>query len=220
MIKAVIALVVVVVLTLSVIFYSMPYLAWFSENENVTASGAAVSIKDYGISDEYYYKTASDEEYKEITTWDHVFKGLCPGDSVSIKAVYTNNSAETHGLIVYFGLSVGSSETPIEKDGKYYYLSTQLKITEILKDGEIQSVSGDGYLMKPPADKIAYDTEQTAENVLIAKNISLTSGGRATVEFTVEFVNYPNVDQNVYQGFGNGNGNESCYRQLIAFIGE
>ena len=113
---------------------------------------------------------------------------------------------------MYLGLLANEVETPLVLDDKYYYLSTQLKIVEISVNG--QSVQDDKYLMTPPTDKLAYDAEQTVENVLIAQ-FDLLASQTATVEVTVEFVNYADVDQNVFQGFGKGSENAGkCFRKF------
>ena len=189
--------------------------AWFSENRKVTANGATVNLDGYGITDVYFSKGVGAADYTQITGWDHLFQDLNPGESLSIRAQYANQSDETHVLRVYFGLNDGNSVTPLVKDGKYYYFGTQLKITEVVLNGVAQSVADQTFLMTPPADKIAYDAEQTVQNVFLVE-IPLLPGDSATAEITVQFVNYPDVDQNAYQGFGKGT--ESCFRQLIAFV--
>lgn len=213
--QAVTIMVLFVVLGVNAIIYFSRAFAWFADNRKVQTNGATVNLAGFGISDVYFSKGVGAAEFTEISSWDHVFQNLNPGESVSIKAQYTNDSDKTHVLNVYFGLDDDSKETPLVKDGKYYYLSTQLKITDITLNGVAQSIAEEKFLMTPPADKIAYDTEQAVQNVFIAE-IPLLSGESATVEITVQFINYSDVDQNDYQGFGKGT--ESCFRQLIAYI--
>ncbi|MGN1078428.1 MAG: hypothetical protein ACI4ST_07910 [Candidatus Gallimonas sp.] len=213
--QSVAILALLVLLGVNVVIYFSRSFAWFANNENVEANSTTVNLAEFGISDAYFFKGVGADDYTEISSWDLVFQNMNPGESVSIKGQYTNNSDKTHTLSLYFGLFDGSTETPLVKDGKYYYLSTQLKITDVVVNGVAQSVSDEKYLMSPPADKIAYDTEQTVQNVFIAE-IPLFSGESATAEITVQFVNYSNVNQNDYQGFGQGE--ENCFRQLTAFI--
>lgn len=211
---AVVILVLLVVLGASVLVYFNRTLGWFADNRNVSASGAEVALAQYGIEGTYFAKGANEVEFSQIDG-DFVFSGIAPGQRVSLQARYTNNSAENRALSVYLGLLATDVETPLVLDGKYYYLSTQLKIVAISVNGAAQSVQDDKFLMTPPADKLAYDAEQTVENVLIAQ-FDLLASQTATVEVTVEFVNYADVDQNVFQGFGNGAG--KCFRKFIAFV--
>ncbi|MGN1093933.1 MAG: hypothetical protein ACI4SC_03035 [Candidatus Neoclostridium sp.] len=215
-VMAVVLLVLIVVFGINVVIYFNRSFGWFSRSLNANAKGMEVSLAGYGITDVYFRKGVGESDYTEITSWDSVFSGLSPGDSVSIKAQYSNDSGTAHTLGVYFGIGDGN-EIPLVKDGKYYYFGTQLKITEIVIDGNEQSFTGDKFLMTPPSDKLAYDAQQTAENAFIA-DVSVPSGGSAAVEITVQFVNYPDVNQNVYQGFGKGS--ETCFRQLIAYVND
>ena len=211
---AVVILVLLVVLGASVLVYFNRTLGWFADNRNVSANGAEVALAQYGIEGTYFAKGANEAEFSQIDG-DFVFSGIAPGQRISLQARYANNSAENRTLSVCLGLLATDVETPLVLDGKYYYLSTQLKIVAISVNGAAQSVQDDKFLMTPPTDKLAYDAEQTAENVLIAQ-FDLLASQTATVEVTVEFVNYDNVDQNVFQGFGNGS--ENCFRKFIAFV--
>ena len=166
----------------------------------------------------YYWQTASEAASLGDSGWvgsatPSLFSATA--ETWAEETVYTDNSAENRALSVYLGLLATDVETPLVLDGKYYYLSTQLKIVAISVNGAAQSVQDDKFLMTPPADKLAYDAEQTVENVLIAQ-FDLLASQTATVEVTVEFVNYADVDQNVFQGFGNGAG--KCFRKFIAFV--
>ena len=215
LIKTTIILVLLVVLGINAVIYSNRSFAWFGSNRNTDANGAAVNLAEYGISDAYFAKGVGEVDYTEITDWERIFQNLNPGESISIKAQYANRSDKTHTLRVYLGLIDGSREVPLVKGGKYYYLSTQLIISDTMVNGVSQTGADNPYLMTPPTDKTAYDTEQTVQNKFIAE-ISLPAGESATVEITVQFVNYSDVSQNDYQGFGAGT--ENCFRQLIAFI--
>ncbi|MGN1066759.1 MAG: hypothetical protein ACI4QH_03010 [Candidatus Fimimonas sp.] len=209
---AVVILVLLVVLGASLLVYFNRTLGWFADNRNVSASGAEVTLAQYGIEGTYFAKGANEAEFSQ-KDGDFGFGGIAPGQQVSMQARYVNNSTETRTLSVYLGLLANEVETPLVLDDKYYYLSTQLKIVAISVNG--QSVQENKFLMTPPTDKLAYDAEQTVENVLVAQ-FDLLASQTVTVEVTVEFVNYADVDQNVYQGFGNGT--ENCFRKFIAFI--
>ncbi|MDD6995790.1 MAG: hypothetical protein SPH68_04935 [Candidatus Borkfalkiaceae bacterium] len=217
--RTVVILLLLVVLGINAFIYFNRSWAWFADNKTIQANGAKVNLAYFGVSDVYFSKEAGEVDYTEISSWDHLFLNLSPGESVSIKAQYTNHSDVTRKLSVYFGLPYGSTETPVIKNGdtgdKYYYLSTQLKITGIAVNGVTQSIDENMFLMTPPSDKIAYESEQTPQNLPVAE-INLPSGESATAELTIEFINYPDIDQNDYQGFGKGT--ENCFRQLIAYI--
>lgn len=183
-------------------------IAWFSNNRHVSANGASVSIDDIGIEDTYYYWDDASGDYMSIESWEHIFAGMMPGDTVTIKAEYKNTSGEDRAIRVVFAVPPGG-EIPIIEDGKYYYLSTQLQITEI--NGGEQNL----FLLTPPENGIDYEAEQTLDDITLVNPLSIASGATATVEFTVQFVNYSDIDQNAYQGFGAKG--ETCFRQVVAY---
>ena len=69
----------------------------------------------------------------------------------------------------------------------------------------------------------SFDSEQAVPDPIVLAEFDLAARTTASLEITVEFVNYPTVDQNAYQGFGNkgqGEKREKCYRQVIAYVAE
>ena len=222
MVQSLIIMIFLAFLLVFAVFYFNHSMAWLSQNREVNANGASVQLASLGIIDTYSSKGVG-EEYTEIKAWDRIFSGLMPGDSVSIEAKYENTSGTTRTLKVVF--SPGSDgETPYVEDEKfYYYFGTQLKITSIsLKNVEGKVEETGKFLMEPPGDKVSFDLKQAVPDPdpIELAEFDLAAGTWASLEITVEFVNYPTVDQNAYQGFGSKGQGEKCYRQVIAYVAE
>lgn len=195
----------------SIVIVCNSSVAWLISNKNLDAGGMPLSIEDIGITEEYYYKNGSSEEYRKLTDSEKIFDGLLPGDAVSVRAIYENISEKSRNVTLDFTVP-SSGEIPLVANGKYYYLSTQLRITEINNNGSISSPNV--FLLTPPGNLIYFEEAQTPTDIHIA-DFSIAPGERVTVEFTVEFVNYTDIDQNVYQGFGQGG--ERCFRHIVAY---
>ena len=218
MVQSLIIMIFLAFLMVFAVFYFNHSMAWLSQNTEVNANGASVQLASLGITDTYSSKGVGEAEYTKIEAeaWDHIFRELIPGDSVSIKAEYENTSGSARTLRVVF--SPGSDgETPyIEESSKYYYFGTQLKITSISLNGD-EKAPGEGiFLMTPPDNKVSYDSEQAVLPIVLAE-FDLAARTTASLEITVEFVN-STVDQNAYQGFGGKGQGENCYRQVIAYV--
>lgn len=213
---SVLAIVLVCVIIVSAIIIMNPSVAWFATNDRVNANEAAVDLSTLGITDKYYSRYG-DGEFAEITSLAHVFEKLTPGDTVTVKAEYTSEAQEDINLKVYFR-DMGDGEVPlVTEDGKYCYFGTQLRVTQKTMNGATPE-DVNAFLVEPPTDKVYYDAQAAANDIHLG-DITVTAGATYTLEFTVEFINYPNIDQNVYQKFGaKTDSTEKCYRQLVAIV--
>lgn len=219
MVQSLIIMIFLAFLVVFAVFYFNHSMAWLSQNTEVNANGASVQLASLGITDTYFSKGVGEADYAPITEWDRIFSELMPEDSVSIKAEYKNNSGTTRTLKVVF--SPGSDgETPYVEDGKFYYFGTQLKITSISLNVEGKVAETGKFLMEPPGDKVSFDSKQAVPASIVLAEFDLDKDTTASLEITVEFVNYPTVDQNAYQGFGSKGQGEKCYRQMIAYVAE
>lgn len=215
-----------------VILLNNSSVAWFAQNKKVDANGMSVSLKDFGITDKYYAKYnkhGTQTEYEEITSWKHLFDNLWPGDTVSIKVEYTGTEDQLRNLKVSFK---ALDEKPLEKtvDGqtRYFYFGSQLRIIAI---NGVEQTDGP-FLVTPSANKIYYEAQTTPNEIELARFENMAKGTTYTLEFTVQFVNYPDVDQNDYQGFDKpipatdpSTGDpqdppESCLWQLVGIVEE
>jgi hypothetical protein len=97
-------------------------------------------------------------------------------------------------------------ELPLVIDGRYYYLSTQLKLIE-----------RDLFLTPPPNDRLAYDSPVTPTDTGVGE-VTVPAGGTAELIFTVTLVNYPDLDQSAYQGFGTLGAGEACHRRIVSAV--
>ena len=177
-------------------------LAWFSKNEQVTSSGTTIDTDAVAVTMQVYAKGPRDDDFVAIASLDHIFSDLMPGERVTFRVEIANNENTPLTVGVAFEAFDGC-ETPLVLDGRYYYLSTQLRI-----------VQTDEYLLAPPTDFLSYESEMTLENKT-ASSVTVPAKSTTETTFELEFVNYANIDQNAYQGFGES---AFCTRKLILVL--
>lgn len=177
-------------------------MAWFATNKEVSGSGMQVKVDGLDITISYYCKGPADADYVEIDSLDNVFDGLLPGDTVGIKIKYENGESVDRSAKVYLSCFDGC-EAPLVIDGRFYYLSTQLKVVQ----------TGD-FLLNPPIDSLSYETEQSLSDLKVGE-LTIPSGASDELEFSIQFVNYTDVDQSAYMNFGNI-GSECCNRIITS----
>lgn len=183
--------------------------AWFASNEEVNGSGMQVKVDGLDITISYYCKGPADADYVETDSLENVFKGLLPGDTVQIKVKYKNDESIAHSAKVFLS-SFDGCEVPRVIEGEdnvksYYYFGTQLKV-----------VGTNEFLLTPPSDFLSYGAgEELTLSDLKVGDVTIPSGESAELEFSIQFVNYTDIDQSVYENFGN-NGSECCYRIITS----
>ncbi len=190
----------------SAILFRPNSLAWFADNDTVNASGMQVKADKLDVTISYYRKGPSDSDYVEIESFDSIFEGIMPGETVKIKLAYDSKETEDESATVYLSAFEGC-ETPLVIDGRYYYFGTQLKILE-----------NDEFLISPPVDYVSYGEEAEASDILLGE-VTVFANSVTEFEFSVQFVNYPDVDQNAYQGFGTLGEGECCLRTITSDFG-
>jgi hypothetical protein len=164
-----------------------------------------VGIDGYKIDIAYSYKKNGDADYSELSDFSELFSSFMPGDTVALKVTYTNNDSVARKITSVLEAPVGC-EVPLQIDGRYYYFSTQIRVVE----------TGD-FLIAPPDDKLSSDSLLTAESIAIG-TLTLASGATDELVITFEFVDYADVDQNVYQGFGDADSVGVCYRVVASSV--
>lgn len=194
-------IVTVLLIVSSVVVFRPRSFAWFADNREVGAGGMQLAADTLDITMTYYIKGPFDTEYVKIETFESVFDGLMPGDTVWLKVAYESGEAADHSVKVYLD-SFDGCETPLLIDGRYYYFSTQLKAVEL-----------DKFLLAPPADKLSYEAQQTLPSLELG-TLTAAANSVSEFEFSVQFVNYTDVNQNAYQGFGTLGEGERCYRVI------
>ena len=188
----------------AVLFRSSSF-AWFSRNMEVDVRGMQTQINGADILVSYYKSDPSGEGFLPMTDPGELFAGMMPGDSVRIKAAYRSLVDEDTVVSVRMTLPEGG-EKALEIDGRYYYLSTQLKVVE-----------RDTFLLAPPPDRLGYDAPVALTDTALGE-VTVPARGEAELIVTVVFVNYTDLDQSVYQGFGDDSGGEHCYRILESVL--
>ena len=176
-------------------------LGWFSSNDKVSANNMQVSIQGTDISVSYYYKTKTMSDFEAMTSSTQMLKGLLPGDSVSIRVIYTNNDERDFTINAYLDYENGY-EVPIISEDKYYYLSSQLVVNETTS------------LLPNAIDNLYFTSAQIPQDISL-KEFELDSGEEYTFDFTITFINL-DVDQNIYQDFGSSDNGGKCYRKIIS----
>ena len=201
--EALLLLLLLALLSVGILYIFKPdSLAWFSKNEQVTSGGTTLDTDAVAVTMQLYAKGPRDDDFVAIASLDHIFSDLMPGERVTFRVEITNNENTPYTVGVAFEAFDGC-ETPLVLDGRYYYLSTQLRIVET---GE--------YLLAPPTDFLSYESEMALENKT-ADSVTVPAESTAETTFTLEFVNYADIDQNAYQGFGES---AFCTRKLILVL--
>ena len=185
----------------SIVLFRPNSLAWFASNMNLSANGMQVNVDKLDITMTYYRKGPSDADYVQIQSFESIFDGLFPGDTVSLKVTYDSKEAEEHNVTVYLS-GFDGCEVPIVIDERYYYFGSQLKIVET-----------DEFLLTPPADFVSYDAEQECAAKTVG-TVTIPAKSTADFEFSIQFVNRADTDQNAYQGFGSLGLGERWYRNI------
>jgi hypothetical protein len=180
--------------------------AWFTTNKEASANNLQLKAEDLDISIAYYRKGAHESEYTRIDSFSSVFDGMMPGDTVSLKVEYTSNEARAYKATVCFDCPDGC-EAPLLQNEKYYYFGTQLKI----------NATGE-FLVTPPTDFLSYTSPQVPERLELG-TLEIAAGASSYIEVQITFVNYDDVDQSIYQGFGS-NGDAVCYRVISSSFEE
>ena len=186
-------------------FFNSGAFAWLAREDQVTATGMQTQIKGTAVTISYYYRLSSDDDFSALTDFSTLFKGMVPGDRAEIRVKYKNTEDNPHTVNVALECPDGG-ETPLVIEGKKYYFSTQLRVVE---NGE--------FLTTPPTDKVSTDTALLPNTIALGA-VNLDPQDEGAIEFTLEFVNYPDVDQNAYQNFGSSGGGESCNRVITSTI--
>lgn len=177
-------------------------MAWFATNKEVNGNDMQVKVDGLDITISYYCKGPTDADYLKTDSLKNVFEGLLPGDTVWIKIKYDNGENVDRSVKVYLSCFDGC-EAPLVIDGRFYYLSTQLKVVQ----------TGD-FLLNPPIDSLSYETEQSLSDLKVGE-LTIPSGASDELEFSIQFVNYTDVDQSAYMNFGNI-GSECCNRIITS----
>ena len=172
--------------------------AWFSRNMKNDVNGMQVKVDSVEITVKYY-KAVGDGVFEPLASPEDIFAGMMPGDSVTIRVDYGSYAEHDVTLAVRLE-STEDGDTPLEIDGRYYYLATQLKIVET-----------DEFILTPPDDKIAYDAPVPVPVTELGE-VTVPAGSTASFSFTVTFVNHPDADQSAYQG------TLGCYRTIVSAI--
>ena len=164
----------------SVILFRPDSFAWFANSKNVNSSGMQLEIEKRDITMTYYRKGPSDTDYVKIESFESVFDGLVPGDTVWLKIAYDSKASRDHSVTVYLD-SFDGCEAPLIIDGRYYYYGTQLKI---LETGE--------FLLSPPADSISYESESQPQDRKIGTvSLSANSITEASENLEISLENAP-----------------------------
>lgn len=186
----------------SLVLFRGSSFAWFSNNRQNGVRGMQTEVSGAGITIEYYKQSPDGEGYLPLLRPEEIFSGMMPGDSVRLLVRYTSHAEADISLSVRLSVPEGG-EVPLTIGGRYYYLSTQLKVVET---GE--------FLLAPPDDLLSYGAPVAPTDTELG-TVTVPAGGEAELAFSVMLVNYPDTDQSAYQGFGTG-GEETCYRQILS----
>lgn len=161
-------------------------LGWFASNESVDADKMNVRIDGTEIIVAYYYKTAQMADYAEMTAPEQMIEGLMPGDTVRIRVEYTNKDDRSFSLSPYLDYEDGF-EAPLVSEGRYYYLSSQLRVNDTL-------------MLSGATDDLYFTEQQTPTDIYFDAIEGIAPEETKELEFTITFIHL-DKDQNMYQNF-------------------
>ncbi len=234
--------------------YISTTLGWFSQNSEVSASGIGVISDHLDISVEYFCCetdhtngenwTGHDSDgdcWEKIENWEQLGKfDLHPGESVYIKAVYTNNETSSYIGNTYFvpveevplveTITVTNTSTDPETTSQkeqFYYLGSQLYLSSLKvgEKGEMQTpdtTNAENFLVpytlnNKTAPVLCFDDTITAGNTTICNEFTVPAksgenAGLFTIEFSITFINLAENQNNYkYKNFGTVG---KCSRQI------
>ncbi len=204
--------------------------AWFSANKDSNAGGMNIRPEGLDITASYSYQGVGMTDFAAVTSWEELFSGMVPGDSVCLKAVYENNMSKAYTASLFFSPEQNGEiplYTDFDRDGtnELYYFGSQLQITAVTQQNSTATVTGSDnvgafLVANPTNDTVSFAQAQTVTDTLIAQGLTLpahdgTNPGTLTVTVTVTFLYLPTINQNAYQGFGTSDAGERCCRFLV-----
>ncbi len=203
--------------TLMILVLAIAYfgesMGWFSQSKSVFATGIGVTADGFDISVAYSYSIDDGTTYTDVDSWDEIPLDLVPNKAVYIKAVYTSHESEVYTGKTYFVPveEVPYTETDASGHTKYYYLGSQLFLSSLKIDGTAQTISTDANSYLVPytlgdaaatAPLLCFDHEATAPNTPICDSFTIPANGTVTLEFSLQFINLPENQNNYkYQNF-------------------
>ena len=150
--KAASLLLLAIFLCTSVFIYLQKSFGWFSDNDEVSASGISVqsgtgAAIDIAMS---YAKFGGDKTVAEIKALTYtnigttasapIFNGLLPGDKIALKLSFTNNESSVRYLTLSMLAPTEENETPIitsvttsggSSTNRYHYFGSQIRINSV-----------------------------------------------------------------------------------------
>ena len=213
-----------VALVLAMCVFLKGSLAWFAQNDVVSAKGISVSAK--GLPDADVYLMIDDVRVDESAV--DLFSDMIPGQTANFKIGVKNNTDGKISFFLAIAASTAEEDTAYVVDGLYHYFGSQIRINSI-KNGsdDLLTRSGaDSYLL-PLADDLysdglpptALDSEydfSLLEERTLTEELVIDAGGEVFLDVELEFVDN-NTLQNAYIDFGKTEG-QTLARTLLCYL--
>lgn len=197
----------ILLILLAIFLYGNRSAGWFSSNEEVKGTGMEVKMNGVhlsGISEITYKRIHAGKEDTSPEAKDSLF----PGDQLILSFTFTTvkidpQEAGTAKFNVDLSINAPSADYdhPVVDNGKYYYLSSQVKVVTVtLKDGDqvLKTLSPEKTLSEAAwGGKTEMKNPPASVSVGI---VSLNPEKTYTVEVTLEYINAPNYNQSILRG--------------------
>lgn len=174
--KAASLLLLAIFLCTSVFIYLQKSFGWFSDNDEVSASGLSVqsgSGAAVNISMSYQKNGTGDFIAIDSSSTAPIFKDLNPGDKIALKLSFTNNESTVRYLSLSMLAPTAENEKPIMHDSnhevttdpgaavRYHYFGSQIRINSVSVNADFdptyllttEFISGSDTLQKTYVEK-------------------------------------------------------------------
>lgn len=197
-----------IVLVALIVGYLSYSFGWFAKNDNVKGGGLGISAQDASVE---ITKITSEGGVVKTNQLAVDFNDIIPGDSVTVVITVTCYK-ELPSLQIDISAPSGC-ETPVVDNGLYYYLGSQILITEFTYNGTALNVDAVGKSLMASSPEDGWGTTQTLTPVDITlHSLSPLTVGEHVFSLKFTFYNAP-YEQNILKDFGKTPG-QICYREF------
>lgn len=244
--KAASLLLLAIFLCTSVFIYLQKSFGWFSDNDEVSASGISVQSGTGAAIDiamSYQKNETGDFIAINESSTAPIFRDLLPGDKIALKLSFTNNESNVRYLTLSMLAPTEDNEKPIMHDSnhavttdpeeavRYHYFGSQVRINSVgekeinkylLETTPLTGGFQQTYYEKPTEDDNVFNKTANATDIQLytqSDSIALAGNGTTTdVIIVFEFVDNSTI-QNAYINFGSQAG-QLCQRTLYCTFEE
>ena len=197
-----------IVLVALIVGYLSYSFGWFAENDNTKGSGIGISPQDASVE---ITKVTSEGGEVKMNQFAVDFNDMIPGD---VATVHITITCYKELPMLHIGLEAPSGcEVPIQNNDLYYYMGSQILITEFSYNGTAINTDAVGKSLMTSIPEDGWETTQLLTPTDIdLYSLSPLSVGEHVFSIKFTFYNAP-YEQNILKDFGKIDG-QICYREF------